>query len=454
MLSRIANHAIVRAVVGNRLAKQGETVEINEHFLETFRLPVGADRARLWDAKLPGFGIVIGQRRISFVAYRRIRGEANKSSRTLGHWAPSKLRASDGGLRERTLSVSQARGKAIEWLGQMRRGEDPDAEFRRPEPVGGPTLRDALTLHLERMGRKGARPRSIEAVHDESHKHLASWMDRPLASITRTDCRERHSELSKDGKYQANRVMRHLRAAYNTALKEHELPVCPTIGVHWNKEKRRQEPIPWEKLPGWLEAVNAIKSDVRRDYQVFTLLTGLRKMDAATVRWDHVDWKERTLHRPNPKGGKERAFSIPLSTECMKLLKRRRAGNVDDNGWVFPTDALGARKRKDRECDQCLALGLPPIHARGSRIHMIEASEADPRILSPHRLRDTYTSALAALDPPISGYAIDVLTNHRPPRGSVTAGYIDLSADDLRAAQERVSKFLLTKCAPRTRRRD
>ncbi len=424
-------------MVGRR---QGETVvDITERYLETYQLPPGVDRARFWDSKLPGFGVVIGKRHISFVAFRRIRGKANKSNRTLGHWAQSKLRGADAGLRDRTLSVSQARGKAIEWLGQMRRGEDPDGG-RRDEPLGGPTLRDAIRLHLERMRRKGARPRSIEVVHDETQKHLSLWLDRPLASISRTDCRERHGELSEEnGKYQANRVMRHFRAAYNTALKEHDLAVCPTIGVHWNKEKRRQEPIPWEKLKDWLVAVNELRSEVRRDYQLFTLLTGLRKMDAATVRWDHVDWKRRTLHRPNPKGGKDRAFSIPLSTDCVKILKRRQLENVDDDGWVFPTDALGARKRKDRECDQCQALGLPAIHAPGTRVHLIEPAERDPRIVSPHRLRDTYTSALAALDPPISGYAIDVLTNHRPPRGTVTAGYIDLSADDLRTAQERVS---------------
>jgi len=435
-----------------------DTVELTDRLLETYDLG-NQDRARLWDSKLTGFGVTIGKRRVTFVAQRRVNGE--QRTVTIGHWGSAKERAVALDL----MTVNGARDAARLALADMKRGQDPRGERRN---ASGPTLADAFDLHVARMKADEATASSIATITRERDKYLVDWMERSLHEIQRGDCRELHQKLSKKhGPYLANRVMRHVRAAWNTALKEYDLPANPTIAVHWNKEHRRQEPIPWTGLPAWYATVTTLRPiiengkrvgaepGVRGDYYLFMLLTGLRRMDAATVRWDHIDEDEAVLVRPNPKGGKERAFKIPLSSECMKLLARRKRDNRNvfpdgDAGWVFPTRSLTSKV-----CPLCSALGLPD-HDKGAIVHLIEGKQQrlnpetgeTERILpSPHRLRDTYTSALVEVGG-ISPFVIDVLTNHRPPRGSVTAGYIDLSMEHLADCQERVTRFLLSKMQP------
>ena len=457
-----------------------DTVDISEQLLERFELGC-AERARLFDARLAGFGVTIGKRRTSFVVQRRVDGE----SRTvvLGHWGPPKARA----LAPDLLTVAKARDKASAALVGMRAGEHPNGE--RAASPDGPTLAEACERYIARLQRDGKRPTSIATVRRETlgrnderdGSYLRPWLDRALSSITGRECRARHEEITVDnGPHVANRVMRQLRAIWNFIAKEAAAGVIDgipngklfaanaVIAVQWNVENdrtdfvmRRQEPVPWSDLPAWHDAVLALENPIRRDYHLVVLLTGLRRMDAATIRWEHVDFVAGTLKRPNPKGGKDRAFQIPLSAELVKILKRRKLENPtafatgsredsnvisrDDGGWAFPSESM-----KTKQCDLCAAFKLGE-HVAGSVTHLSEPKEDDPILVSPHRLRDTYTSALAALDPPVSGFVIDMLTNHKPPRGSVTAGYVDLPTEHLAKAQARVSKLLMAKCKARSK---
>ncbi len=65
----------------------------------------------------------------------------------------------------------------------------------------------------------------------------------------------------------------------------------------------------------------ALPNPIRRAFHLFVLYTGLRSEDARTVQWRDVDWDAGTLHRPTPKGGVDRAFTIPLSRRALAVLR-------------------------------------------------------------------------------------------------------------------------------------
>lgn len=467
-------------------------LHLTDDVLKTLAIPEGADRLVVWDTKQAGFGVVVMTTRTTFVVNRRVGPSLHRE--TIGHWV-----GRGGDLDART-----ARKRAVVMLGKLEAKEPTPNRLKRARSVG-PTLAEAVQLYIDHLTATGSRPSSIATVRremldrkteDTAGSYVLAWLDRPLASITGKECRARHEQITADnGPHVANRVLRQLRAVWNYIAKEvaagtvagmpegSVFPANPTIAVVWNAEgaakgesyvERRREPIPWSKLPAWFTAVQGLKSGVRRDYNMVVLLTGLRRRDAASLRWEHVNLSDkpiearvwnaskgkhevktiapRSMLRPSPKGGAARAFTVPLSEQLVEILKRRRGENQavgrDDGGWVFPSRAL----KSDTEqagCYVCRDLGLPP-HVKGAVVHISEPKEDSEILVGPHRLRDTYTTALAELTPALSPYTIDVLTNHAPPRGSVTAGYIGVDPEALREPQERVSNYIMARTKPPT----
>lgn len=288
--------------------------KLTERALASIALPDGVPQIVVRDSEVTGFRAVVGRRCTTFaVEYRTLDPATGRSTKRVQIIGRQGADRGDGHL----WNTTTARQRALELVGKAAGGGDPRADVRKL--AAGPTLRAAMALHLDGMRAKERSARSIETIAREMADYLGGWLDRPLVQITRSECREFHRKVSdENGPYIANRIMRHVRAVWNTALKEHELPANPTIAVQWNKEHWRQEPIPWANLPAWHTTVTSLepiiedgnrvgaRPGVRGDYQLFVLLTGLRRMDAATVRWEHLNLDEGELHRPNPKGGKER----------------------------------------------------------------------------------------------------------------------------------------------------
>lgn len=450
----------------------------------------------VFDTEQAGLAVTVGANVTTFIVHHRVGKSVHRE--TLGRW---KSRGGD-------MSVPDARRAARKIVGKLEGKEATPGSVKRASKLG-PTLAEATALYLAEMERTDCRPTSIDTVRreiaDPERSYLKAWLDRPLASITGKECRARHLELagSSSGGHVANRVMRHLRAIWNYVAKEasageiaglpegHVFPANPTISVKWIEEtsksdytERRAEPIDDEDLPAWRAKVMSLasaerkdgkqRSGARRDYHLIVILTGLRRSDASSLRWEHINltneprpsrvwhagpktWEKITLPprsviRPSPKGGADRAFAVPLSTEAIDVLERRKRENTDDGGWVFPTVALTSDeeriKKGKRPCYICQDLGLPP-HTKGAIIHITEPKEDDPILVSPHRLRDTYATVLGKLDPPVGETITKLLMNHSLDESDVTEGYMSIKIESLRSAQQRVADYLVAHWTPK-----
>ncbi len=365
----------------------------------------------IWDTDIRGFGLLCSKTMKSFVVQRR------NTRKKVGRWPE--------------LSVAAARDRARRSLIAM------DDERSRPSPVKHLTLEEALKRYLDGMRQRDCSERSIAHLNDTIRRYIWDWRAKELQTISREAIVARHTKIGdQNGKFAANAAMRALRTVWNDSmLVDDTLPPAPTVVLRrrWFKERRRQEPV--KDLAAWAMRVAQIENPIRRHLQWFLLLTGLRSHDARTMKWIDIDFQQGTLHRPRPKGGSDRAFTVPLSRATMVLLRlqRRLIHRLHpESVWVFPTtsndgevtfikDPLERTKTHIVDGERVVRAGLP----------------------TPHRLRDTYTTL--CVEAGLSPFDIDVLTNHRPPTGTVTAGYVRQSPEHLKECQEKVTGLILRK---------
>jgi hypothetical protein len=311
------------------------------HFLtdkSIARLPfAGEKQYKVRDSELPGFFVLIGKRRKSFMAQGEFWRDGVRE-----FTAQVKL----GDVDE--MTTREARGKAKEALGAITRGQRPGEAAKTK--TGSITLGQAWEryrdAHMKRKGRNGG---TIENYRDHMERLFEDWLDKPLARLGRQPSLvvERHDKITKEnGPYIANGSMRSLRAVYNHARKSNTdlPPVNPVSAIDWNKEHRRKSGMGPNDVNGWLRELCAMDNPLRREFHLFTLLSGSRPTALKNVRMEHVDLRQRMIHIPRPKGGEEKAFDIPLSRPMIRCIIRairwgRMTYSVQAQSWLFPADS-------------------------------------------------------------------------------------------------------------------
>jgi integrase len=365
----------------------------------------------LRDTELTGFALKVGCTSKTYIVERRV---ASKNVRTtIGKHGP--------------WTAERARVEAQRLLGEMAAGINP-VERDRQEATQAVTLNQAFEDYL---AARHLADKTIREYRRAITMYLADFAEKPINTITKEAISARFRLLStQSGAATANAAMRALRAILSFAMANYEVAGTKVITENpvtilsqtraWHRIPRRQGHIRRTELGSWLEAIQSLTNTVARDYLLFLLFTGMRREEAAGLRWDKVDFANRVVTIPVTKN--HDPLTLPLSDYLVDLLRSRRTEAESDSPFVFPAEGKVG-------------------YIRDVRKSLAHVEAATGVRITPHDLRRTFITMADNLD--ISAYAVKRLVNHRIDSGDVTAGYIISDVERLRGPMQMITEEIL-----------
>ena len=170
-------------------------------------------------------------------------------------------------------------------------------------------------------------------------RHLGPMHKAALCDIRRKKIIELHVKVGRDtGERTANRMVKYLRAMLNRAVDWEYLQHNPALRIDLFPEVKRKRylmPHEEEKFFGAL----ADESVLLRDLVMMALYTGARKQNVLRMRWEDVFLDRAIWIIPKETTKTQEDYTIPLISDALLLLKRRRLSVLGE--WVFPHEASG-----------------------------------------------------------------------------------------------------------------
>ena len=371
-----------------------------------------------WDTECKGFGLRVTPTGLAkFIVQGRVRGTEKDVRLTIGSYG--------------AWTIDDARRQAELYRHQFEDGIDP-RDAKRQDEAEKVTLRQVADLYVARDGKMR------ESTKAEMNRHVdkvfAAWKDKPIASITETDVRKRHKEMCEsglDGKPapgQAQISLVTLRTLVNFANRRFKRAdgslLIPSNPVHalkddWKEFEPRTRHVElnkvgevWNRLTELRVAARDAQALAGVDLVRFLMLTGARKSEGGSLRWDRVhlddDPDQCWWHLPHPKNGN--AVWLPLSSQAADILRDRRKRTKGK--YVFPSNSKQGHITDARA----------PL-AQISKIKDV-ASDGSGAI-STHDLRRTFvTTGFSACG--IDLFKLELLTNHVP-QGVTARHYLQTS---------------------------
>lgn len=379
----------------------------------------------IWDDKLKGFGVLVSgiTNTKSYIAQGMLRGGKTRRV-TIG--------------RTNVIKLDEAKAKAQEVIGLIYSNKDPKHWLGG---IANPSLKDAVDDYI--TANKTLRTKSADDYRYFIETHLADWLDTLIRDITPEMVQDRHAAIAKEiaektknqkvvrtGQATANATMRALRAVYNHARdRNKELPENPVRRLRrlWFKVRRRTRLVKFDQLADFYAAIASLENQIVGDYIRLLIFTGMRRSEAAGLRWAAIDFVAKTITLEGEEVKNDEPFKLPMSDVVFDLLVARRATGVVGE-FVFPANSESGHLEEPKDA-----------------FYTIEQKTGVEA--SPHDLRRTFETVAESCD--LSPYSLKALINHRLPHQSqtdVTGGYVILSSERLRRAAQTVADKLKELC--------
>lgn len=357
------------------------------------------------------------------------------------------------------LTAVQARQQAAIALGLISEGYTADqikerlarAEDRIPE--GATTLNQVLEKYLAERKHKLS-PRTVSDYRKLLKVYLSDWQHRPMEATDEDAVVTKFTSIKSPSR--ANYAFRLVRALFNYARSVKDDAGAPIVNGNpvevlsqrriWHTDKQRREVIELAGLPAWWKAVNALgtskvertdagrfaegtapvndNGETVRDFLIFLLLTGLRRNEAATLKWENVDLAARMFTVPMTKN--REPHTLPLSNHLYSMLKRRHAAMLKEReanpaaaAYVFPGESGALAEPKKQIAKVVAASGVE---------------------FSSHTLRRTFASIAESLDIPY--LALKRLLNHKA-QDVTGKHYTVIGVERLRKPMQHITDFIL-----------
>ncbi len=365
-------------------------MRLTKRLIDTLQVTSG--QKDFWDESLPGFGIRVSPTKKVFIVMYRIDGRLKRL--TLGAYG--------------VLTLDKARDMAVDALVKVRNGEDPaaDKQARR----SATSVEELCQIYMERHATIFKRTWRNDARMIRE-RLLPEWGKKKAYSITRSDVGNLHQRIGKSHPYEANRTLALIRNMFNLWKDWGFIDIDnPATRIKAFPEEKRDRFIKPEELPLVLRAIMEEEDPRFRAYFVLNFLSGARKSELLTLKWEDLDLQQAIWRKPRTKAG--RAHLLPLPSPIIKILQS--FPHSGDNPYVFA--------------------------GTGKEGHLVNVSKAWKRIREKagiqdvriHDIRRTLGSWMAGAGEslPLIGAALDHSNT------STTAIYARLHQDRLRKALE------------------